>query len=391
MADSTTQASATSGGVGITEAAEAWQDVLTPGRSKPARDTDDDQEPAQQGKKPTGKPAKAKPQAASDTDDGADEGDDDTSGEGSEGADEGDDGGQDGDQGEGGEDQGDESGESEGEESEGESEGEEGADDGSDDDTTYTVTHADGTQEDVTVGELVKGYYRQQDYTRKTQAVAQERRQVQGERQEVHGLRAQYARGLEQLQAAIEQITPQEPDWDDLRANDPIEYGRQWADHQRRQQTLQAIAQERRQVEEQHQAEFAAHQQEARRAAGEWLLERIPSWKDVKVRTAERAEMRAFAQKMGFSEQELKNTDDPRAVLLIRQAWQFAKLQERKAVVVKPKAKAPVSAGTKTPVLKPLAVKQPVSKKASQLSDAKKRHAREQSVASAANFFKTLL
>lgn len=384
MADSTTNTSATISGVGYAEAAEAWQNVLTPSRAKAPKDTDDDQEQAQQPAKPTGKRAAAKPEpeAAEDGDEG-EEAEEGTSEEGD--ADEGDQGE------ESGEDQGDEGQDGEGEESEAGSDEGDGDDAADADDTTYTVTHADGTQEDVSVNELVKGYYRQKDYTRKTQAVAEERRQVHGERQEVAGLRAQYARGLEQLQAAITQMSPQEPDWDTLRDQDPIEYGRQWADHQRRQQTLHAIDQERRQVEEQHQQEFAAHQQEARRAAGEWLLDKIPSWKDAKVRTAERAEMRAFAQKMGFSEQELKATDDPRAVLLIRQAWQFAKLQEKKAVVIKPKAKAPVSAGTKTPVLKPLAIKQPASKQTSRTVEAKKRHTREKSVASAAGFFQTLL
>lgn len=380
MADSTTNTSATSGGAGIAEAAEAWQDVLTPGSRKAAtQDTDDDQEPAQRPAKPTGKRAASKPEP--DSDEESDE-DEDPQADADDEVDE------DGDE---EDDQGEEGQESEDEESDDESDEEDGDEADSKDDTTYTVTHADGTSEDVTLEELVKGYYRQKDYTRKTQATAEERRAAQAERQEAIGLRTQYAQGLQQLQAAISEVTPQEPDWDALKASDPIGYAEAWADHQRRQHVIGQIEAERRAIAEQEQAEAQVHQREMVQRANQWLLDQIPEWKDAQKRQSDRAGMRAFALKIGFTEEELKQATDPRAVILIRQAWQYAKLQEKKGVVIKPKGKTPKSAGTKTPVLKPLAVKQPVSKQTSRLNDAKKRHAKEQSVDSAASFFRTLL
>lgn len=379
MSSTTDTPSATPSGSGLAEAAEAWQNDLTPGRK--AKDTEDDDNQAQQPAKPTGKRAAAKPEPEDDESEGEAE-----EGESEEGeADEGEEGEGDG------EDQGEAGEESEGEESEGESEEGEGNEADPDLKAVYTVTHADGTQEDLPVEELVKGYYRQKDYTKKTQAVAEERRVVQTERQEVHGLRAQYAQGLQQLQAAIKEAVPQEPDWEALKKTDPIGYAETWADWQRRQHVITQIEEERRAVEAQEQAEMQAHMQETMQRAQQWLLEQIPDWKDAKKRTAERNEMKAFAMKLGYSEEELRGTNDPRAVLLIRQAWQFAKLQERKGMLIKPKAKTPQAAGTKTPVLKPLAVKQPASKQASRTADAKKRHAKEGSVESAANFFRTLL
>lgn len=386
MADSTTQSSATGGGSseGIAAAADAWQDVLTPSR-KAAKDTDDDQEQAPQPKKPTGKRAAAKPEPEADKDEGDD--DEDTSQ-----ADADDEGGDDEQGDDGDDDQGDEGQESEDEESDDESDEEDGDDADSDAaDVTYTVTHADGTQEDLPVSELVKGYYRQKDYTRKTQAVAEERRVVHEERQQVHGMRTQYAQGLEQLQAAIQQTMPQEPDWEALKKADPIGYAETWADYQRRQHVTAQIEAEREAIAEQEQAEYQAHRQEAVKKGQQWLLDQIPEWKDPAKRQSERTAMKAFAMKLGYSEQDLKNTVDPRSMLLIRQAWLYSKLQEKKGVVIKPKAKTPKVAGTKTPVLKPLAVKQPASKNASRIADAKKRHAKSQSVESAAGFFQTLL
>lgn len=376
MAERTTDTTSadTPRGNGIDEAAEAFQDQLTPGRRK-TQDTDTEDDPeAQQGKKPTGKRAKAPPADEGDDDDQDDDGDDDGD-----------------DEDEGKKHQGDESEEGEDEESDPESDGEDDPDRDPDLDVTYTVTHADGTEEDIPVSELVKGYFRQKDYTRKTQAVAEERRQVHGERQEVSAMRVQYARGLEQLQDAIKQATPQEPDWEALKRTDPIGYAEQWADWQRQQVLVQQIEQERQAVLEQEQHEREAHRREVVKAGQQWLLQQIPEWKDEKKARADRAEMKAFAMKVGFSAEELKAVDDPRAVLLIRQAMLYAKLQEKKPLVIKQKHKVPASAGSKTPVLKPQAVKSPVSRQASRLNDAKKRHAKEQSVDSAAGFFRTLL
>lgn len=378
MAGTTENTSATSSGTsGVAEAAEAWQDVLTPGRRK-ARDTEDaESNQAPQGKKPTAKRA-AEPAPE----------DDDTDDEGEEPKAEGED--ETGDEGEDDE-QGDKP--EEGESEEDESESEEDVEGDSEVDLTqeYTVTLADGTEASVTLEELVKGYHRQSDYTRKTQAVAEERKAVQGERQQVSAMRAQYAQGLEQLQEAIKSVTPQEPDWEALKATDPLRYAEEWADWQRRQHVVAQIEEERRAVQEQQRAEFEAHRQEAVRSGREWLLQQIPEWKDEGRAKAERAAMRSYAEKLGFTAEELKAVDDPRAVLLIRQATLYAKLQEKKPTLIKPKSKTPVTAGTKTPVMKPLAVKQPQSKKAGELSDAKKRHGREKSVQSAARFFQTLL
>ena len=384
MAGTTENTSASSSGNGVSEAAEAWQDVLTPDRKR--QDTDDGKSSqAQPGKKPTAKRAATPPQ--DDADEGADD-DQDESQEGSE-AYEGDDDAN--EQGEEDEQQGDESDESEGEESEDES-GEDVDGDGDVDLTQeFTVTLGDGTEAEVTLEELVKGYHRQADYTRKTQVVAEERRQVHQERQTVAAMRSQYAQGLEQLQEAIKSVTPQEPDWEALKASDPLRYAEEWADWQRRQYVVSQIDQERQALLHQQREEFEAHRQEAVRGGREWLVKQIPEWKDAAKAKAERAEMKAYAAKLGFSAEELKAVDDPRAVLMIRQAMLYAKLQEKKPTLIKQKSKTPATPGTKTPVMKPQAIKQPQSKKVARTDDAKKRHAREKSVASAAGFFQTLL
>lgn len=370
MADSTNAAA--SAGSGIEAAAEAFQDILTPERKR--RDPDEVRE-AQQGEKPTGKKAAApepeddspEDQPVDDEGDGEGEGDDEPKAKG------------------------DEPEEEEGDEPDSESDKDVDAEDDVDLTQTYTVTNQDGTEDEVTVEELVKGYFRQKDYTRKTQATAEERRVVATERAEVAAMRDQYSRGLTQLHAAISQAMPQEPDWEALKASDPIRYSEEWTDWQRRQHALRQIEGEQRQVVEQQRQEFEAERAKAVKAGRQWLLSQVPEWKDDAKRKADHASIKAYAAKVGFSPEELKNVDDPRAVLILRQAMLYQRLQDKKPTLVKVKPKAPVSAGTNTPVMKPKAAQPPQLAKHRTQMDASKRHAKEKSVDSAAQYFQTLL
>ena len=66
------------------------------------------------------------------------------------------------------------------------------------DDLTIKVK-LDGEETEVTLDELRKGYSRYSDYTRKTQALAEERKSFQGEAEAIRMERAQYAELLPAL------------------------------------------------------------------------------------------------------------------------------------------------------------------------------------------------
>ncbi len=67
-------------------------------------------------------------------------------------------------------------------------------------DQTFTVK-VDGTEVTVTLDELQKGYSRTQDYTRKTQQIAEIRRQVESEAEAIRAERSQYAQLLGALES----------------------------------------------------------------------------------------------------------------------------------------------------------------------------------------------
>ena len=58
------------------------------------------------------------------------------------------------------------------------------ADDGEEATIDYYTVKVDGAEVDVSANELIAGYQRNGDYTRKTQAVAEDRKAVEGERQQ---------------------------------------------------------------------------------------------------------------------------------------------------------------------------------------------------------------
>jgi hypothetical protein len=191
----------------------------------------------------------------------------------------------------------------------------------------------DGKEVDVTLEELQKGYSRTQDYTRKTQQIAEVRKQTEGELQAVRAEREQYAQLLSALEAQVQQVAQPNIDWDRLYNEDPIEWVRQrevMRDNQEKAAAIQSEKQRLSQLSQQEQAQFMQqklqHEQEA-------LLAAIPDWKDAKKAQAEKALLVEFGQKIGFTPDELKNVVDHRAVLMLRKAALYDQMMSKRGSI----------------------------------------------------------
>ena len=188
----------------------------------------------------------------------------------------------------------------------------------------------DGKEVEVTLDELQKGYSRTQDYTRKTQQIAEVRKQTEAELQAVRAEREQYAQLLSALEAQVQQVAQPNIDWDRLYQEDPIEWVRQrevMRDNQDKAAAIQSEQQRLSQLSQQEQAQFMQqrlqHEQEA-------LLAAIPDWKDAKKAQAEKALLVEFGQKIGFTPDELKNVVDHRAVLMLRKAALYDQMMSKR-------------------------------------------------------------
>lgn len=195
----------------------------------------------------------------------------------------------------------------------------------------YTVK-VDGKEVEVTLDELQKGYSRTQDYTRKTQQIAETRKAVEAEAAAIRAEREQYAQLLGALKQQLESAeTP--VDIDRLYNEDPIEWMRQRELLRDKQEKLAAIQSEQQrlsQISEQQRAkEMEAHLATQREA----LIQAVPEWKDPKKAQAEKALLVEFGKKIGFSDEELKNVYDHRAVIALRKAALYDQMMSKRGQI----------------------------------------------------------
>lgn len=239
----------------------------------------------------------------------------------------------------------DEDSDAEGEEDEGVIEDEPPAKKSEDLDDKLVAVKVDGEESTVTVKEARHGYMRMQDYTRKTQEVANERKQVEAQK-------VAYGAALEEMGKHLKTLTGEDRKPDpSLRETDPGEYAAQMADYNALMQYRQTVEEERKRLA----MESAQKQQEGLRVAAQVeygkLLEALPTWKDDKTREKEQRVITKFMVNRGYTPEELANLVDHRAILLIRDALLYN--QQKSKAASKTTVKKGAGKQQPTPALKP--------------------------------------
>lgn len=202
---------------------------------------------------------------------------------------------------------------------------------------------AAGEEREVTLDELIKSYQLGTDYTKKSQAVAEERKAVEAERQRIEEakyLRDQYAERLQVIEQMLNQ-QPEAENLDYLKENDPIGYAVKVAELSQREKQLAQVQAERQRIAEQQQQERQEELGKVIQAEARKLAEVIPDYADPKKGEAMRRELREFGLKVGFSDQELAGVYDSRAVVTLWKAMQYDKLQSSKPAITKKVNEAP--------------------------------------------------
>ena len=202
---------------------------------------------------------------------------------------------------------------------------------------------AAGEEREVTLDELIKSYQLGTDYTKKSQAVAEERKAVEAERQRIEEakyLRDQYAERLQVIEQMLNQ-QPETENLDYLKENDPIGYAVKVAELSQREKQLAQVQAERQRIAEQQERERQEQLSSVIQAEARKLAEVIPDYADPKKGEAMRRELREFGLKVGFSDQELAGVYDSRAVVTLWKAMQYDKLQSSKPAITKKVNEAP--------------------------------------------------
>lgn len=206
--------------------------------------------------------------------------------------------------------------------------------------STYRVQTTDG-EVDVPLDELKNGYMRQSDYTRKTQQVAEERKSAESELGHLQAERQRYAEQLTNVEQALNQQEPTQEQWDQLYKENPLEYTRQRDVLRDRKEALEKVRAEQQQMQQQQLAELQGQAQQRMAHEREQLPELIPEWRDEKVAQKEKTALITFAQRYGYSEQELSNISDSRAVAVLRKAYLYDQLVSKNPAAQKKTQKAP--------------------------------------------------
>jgi hypothetical protein len=202
----------------------------------------------------------------------------------------------------------------------------------------------DNEEVEVTLEELQLGYSRTKDYTKKTQALAETRKAVEAEKskiEEAKQMRDTYAQRLEVIEKLLNQQATDDVNLAELRENDPIGYAIKVAERAEQEKHLQAVRAEKHRIAQQQDSERQqALQGHLQTEAGK-LKEMIPEFRDEAKAEIARKDIRTYAKSVGFSDEELSQVYDSRAVKTLYNAMMYEKLMKGKSVATKKVQDAP--------------------------------------------------
>jgi hypothetical protein len=214
---------------------------------------------------------------------------------------------------------------------------------------------ASGEEVEVELDELIKGYQQGADYTKKSQALAEQRKALEAERQHLEYVKQERQAYAQKLQALDSFLTQQDQgvNLDVLKETDPIGYAVAVAEQSQREKQLAVVRAEKQRLAQQQQAEQQASLQNHLRQESEKLTSLIPELATPQG-DAVRKQIRDYAKSVGWTDQELGQLYDSRAVLTLYNGMKYAQLQKSKPEVTKKLQAAPkmMRSGTSAPPTK---------------------------------------
>jgi hypothetical protein len=193
------------------------------------------------------------------------------------------------------------------------------------DSASYRVI-VDGKEMQVPLDELISGYQRGSSFTQKSQALADERREFEANAVAVQQERESYSTVLQQLQQQMEAAAKPDLDWDRLERENPVQWLKLKQLERDRQAQIQAVREEQsrmQQVLNQQQEQDLENRLNTERTL---VLEKIPEWADSEVQANEQRQLLEYGKQLGFTDSELNEIYDHRALIALRDAWRYNQL-----------------------------------------------------------------
>jgi len=223
------------------------------------------------------------------------------------------------------------------EESEEEYEPEDNREEEGADEEEVFVVKVNGEDTEVSFDELLEGYSRQSDYTKKTQALAEDRKEIEQVREQfkseygnLQTERSQYQQALGQLGAQLNAgiMRYQGVDWEKLKADDPVAYVTKRDEFREEQERIQAVHGQMQAVQQQQQADADKMHREAVVEQTAMLGKLIPEWNDAEKQPAISKSIREYALAEGYAKEEVDALIDARSVNVLLKAMRYDELQK---------------------------------------------------------------
>jgi len=204
------------------------------------------------------------------------------------------------------------------------------------------VLNIDGEEYEVPA-KLKDAFMRQQDYTKKTQELASQRKALEEQialTQQQAQFQQQYQQDVAQLTSLDAQIKQYEAvNWNELQNNDPLQFVTLREQYRDLKDARNYYSQELNQRQQQQAIQAQQHYAKLAEQGAAELRNSIKGWGQERAR-----EIREFGMETyGFADNELANVIDPRIVKVLHDAYLYRKGQSvsNKKVIGKPKLGKP--------------------------------------------------
>jgi len=211
----------------------------------------------------------------------------------------------------------------------------------------YAVT-VNGEEQTIPLDELLKGYSRQSDYTKKTQELSQQRRGMddlhkkwEAEIAQIGTERQYYVNALQSaMDGSLGQLNQfSNIDWEKLKNDNPLEYVTKRDEYRETQDNLKRYeAQQKEAVAAQNAANHESHQRMVHEEHGK-LVEALPDWAEPTKRQSLGEEIKAYAVSQGYTPEEIKSLVDHRNFLTLYKSMKYDKASSPDVVKKKVKNK----------------------------------------------------
>jgi len=221
------------------------------------------------------------------------------------------------------------------EEAEEEDESEESDDEVEEEPELYAVT-VNGQEQEVTFDELLKGYSRQSDYTKKTQELSDNRREFESmqqamaqEYQQIQAERQQYVDALQNVidgsVMGLDQLA--NVDWNKLREEDPVAFITKKEEFRESQDRLRDYQAQQQEVMNQ---QYAEHQENVKKSLvqeHQKMASIVPDWGVPEKQRELASSLKEYAISNGYTAEEVSSLADHRSLIMLMKAQKYDNLQ----------------------------------------------------------------